>query len=237
VRQWFHNEELARTIAQGRALVERELHREGGATVKLESLAQQFGFAKTDDFFAAVGREEIGQRALHIAVRGGPEVPPPETELVAKKSRAGGAGGGILTVGVPGLMTQLARCCRPAPPDAIVGFVTRGRGISVHRRDCRNLAQLLIRQPERALETQWGEPGNGVFPVDIAVQAHDRQGLLRDISEVFSRERINVTAVNTQSRQHIATMFFTAEVTDLDHLRRALAQIAEVNGVFSAGRR
>jgi len=238
VRQWFNSEELARTVAAGRAIVERELQREGAGSVKLEQLAQQFGFAKADEFFAAVGREAIGPRAIQVALRGpGPaEVPPAET-VVAKQSKAASPGSGILIVGVDRLMTQLARCCKPAPPEAIGGFVTRGRGISVHRRDCRSFAQLVARHPERAIETQWGTRNEGVFPVDVAVQAHDRQGLLRDVSEVFSRERINVTAVNTQSRQQAATMFFTVEVSDLDHLRRALAQIADVPGVFAAGRR
>jgi GTP pyrophosphokinase len=238
VRQWFNAEELARTIAAGRTVVEREIAREGATSVKLETLAAQFGFAKTDDFFAAVGREEIGPRALQVAVRGPEPVQTvPEETLVTKKSKASPGDSGILFVGVDRLMTQLARCCKPVPPDAIVGFVTRGRGISVHRRDCRSLAQLLVRHPERAIESQWGAREAAVFPVDIAVQAHDRQGLLRDVSEVLSRERINVTAVNTQSRQHVATMLFTVEVENRDHLQRALAQIGEVKGVFSAARR
>ncbi len=236
VRQWFNSEELARTIAAGRAAVERELAREGATSVKLEALAERLGFAATDELFAAVGREEVGPRALQAAVRGpAPAAPPAEEALVAKKSKAGAAG--VLFVGVDRLLTQLARCCKPVPPDAIVGFVTRGRGISVHRRDCASLAHLLTRHPERGIEAQWGARAASVFPVDIAVQAHDRQGLLRDVSEVLSRERINVTAVNTLSRRHVATMFFTVEVEDLDQLRRALAQIAEVSGVFSASRR
>ncbi len=238
VRQWFNSEELTRTIAAGRAAVERELAREGATSVKLETLAERLGFAAADELFAAVGREEIGPRALQTAVRGpAPAEPPAEETLVAKKSKAGGAGHGVLFVGVDRLMTQLARCCKPVPPDAIVGFVTRGRGISLHRRDCRSLAALLARQPERKIEAQWGARAATVFPVDVAVQAHDRQGLLRDVSEVLSRERINVTAVNTLSRRHVATMFFTVEVEDLGQLRRALAQIAEVSGVFSAARR
>ncbi len=235
VRQWFNSEELARTVADGRAIVERELQREGATSVNLEQLAQELGFAKSDELFAAVGREEIGPRAVQAALRGAE--PPAAEDLVTKKSKASGGGGGILIVGVDRLMTQLARCCKPAPPDAIVGFVTRGRGVSVHRRGCRSLAELLARQPERAIDTQWGARGPGVFPVDVAVQANDRQGLLRDLSEVFLRERINVTAVRTQSRAHAATMLFTAEVSDLDHLRRALAQLAEVPGVFAAQRR
>ncbi len=238
VRQWFNSEELTRTIAAGRAAVERELAREGATSVKLETLAERLGFAAADELFAAVGREEVGPRALQAAVRGpAPAAPPAEETLVAKKSKAGAAGAGVLFVGVDRLMTQLARCCKPVPPDAIVGFVTRGRGISLHRRDCRSLAALLARQPEREIEAQWGTRAASVFPVDIAVQAHDRQGLLRDVSEVLSRERINVTAVNTLSRRHVATMFFTVEVEDLDQLRRTLAQIAEVAGVFSAARR
>ncbi|MGE5794034.1 MAG: RelA/SpoT family protein [Bacteroidota bacterium] len=238
VRQWFNAEELARTIAAGRAMVEREIAREGATSVNLEGLAAQFGFAKADDLFAAVGREEIGPRALQVAVRGPEPVEAvPEETLVTKKSRAAPGASGILFVGVDRLMTQLARCCKPVPPDAIVGFVTRGRGISVHRRDCRSLAQLLVRHPERAIESQWGAREAAVFPVDIAVQAHDRQGLLRDVSEVLSRERINVTAVNTLSRQHVATMLFTIEVENREHLARALAQIGEVKGVFAAARR
>jgi GTP pyrophosphokinase len=237
VRQWFNAEDLARTVAAGRQIVEREVQRERGAKANLEQLAQALGFPKPDDLFAAVGREEIGTRALQVALRG-PAAPEASAEaVVARKSKAGGAGGGILFVGVDRLMTQLARCCKPVPPDPILGFVTRGRGISVHRRDCRSLAQLLARQPERTIEAQWGAGGAGVFSVDLAVQAHDRQGLLRDVSEVLSKERINVTAVNTLTRQHIANMSFTVEVNDLDHLKRALAQIGEVAGVISARRR
>ncbi len=238
VRQWFNLEELARTAATGRAVVERELAREGATGVRLEALAAQFGFAKAEDFFAAVGRDEIGPRAIQVAARGPePAETPAEETVVTRKSKATAEAGGILVVGVDRLMTQLARCCKPVPPDAIVGFVTRGRGISVHRRDCRSLAHLLVRHPERAIDSQWGARASAVFPVDIAVQAHDRQGLLRDVSEVLSRERINVTAVNTLSRQDVATMLFTVEVEDRDHLQRALAQIGGVAGVFSAGRR
>jgi GTP pyrophosphokinase len=236
VRQWFNAEELARTVAAGRQIVEREIQRERGARANLEELARGLGFDKPDDLFAAVGREEVGTRALQIALRGPQEPEAPAEAVVAKKSKAGG-GGGILFVGVDRLMTQLARCCKPVPPDPIIGFVTRGRGISVHRRDCTSLGELLARQPERMIEAQWGARGGEVYPVEIAVQAHDRQGLLRDVSEVLSRERINVTAVNTLTRNHVANMAFTVEVADLEHLKRALAQIGEVAGVMSARRR
>jgi GTP pyrophosphokinase len=237
VRQWFNATELAQTIADGRAAVEREMQREGQTGASLDALAQTFGYDKTDDFFAAVGREVIRPREIQNALRGeAPAAPEPEP-VVAKKSKAEAGGSGILIVGVDRLLTQLARCCKPAPPDGIVGFVTRGRGVSIHRAGCKSLAALLRAHPERAIEAHWGEQNAGVFAVDLVVQAHDRQGLLRDVSEVFSRQRINVTAVNTASRQHVATMAFTVEVAGVDQLARALAEIREVTGVFSAGRR
>ena len=237
VRQWFNATELAQTIADGRATVEREMQREGQTGASLDALAQKFGYDKAEDFFAAVGREVIRPREIQNALRGETEEAEAPEPVVAKKSKAAAGGSGILIVGVDRLLTQLARCCKPAPPDGIMGFVTRGRGVSIHRASCKSLAALLRAHPERAIEAHWGEQGPGVFAVDVVVQAHDRQGLLRDVSEVFSRQRINVTAVNTASRQHVATMAFTVEVSGVDQLARTLAEIRDVPGVFSAGRR
>jgi GTP pyrophosphokinase len=165
------------------------------------------------------------------------DVPPVEAEVVTRKSRAQGAGSGILVVGVDRLMTGLAGCCKPAPPDAIVGFVTRGKGITVHRESCSNVARLRAREPERLIEASWGEQRDQLFAVDVVVEAADRQGLLRDISEVLSREKINVTAVNSQSRQQQARMGFTLEVSSVAQLARALGLVRDVPGVFSAARR
>ncbi|MBL8225333.1 MAG: bifunctional (p)ppGpp synthetase/guanosine-3',5'-bis(diphosphate) 3'-pyrophosphohydrolase [Chromatiales bacterium] len=237
VRQYFVAEERARTVAAGRATVEREIQREGAGRVGLEELARSFGCADTEEFFAAVGRETIGAKALQQALRGPAEAPAEAPAVVPRKSQAAGPAEGVLFVGVDRLMTQLAGCCKPLPPDPITGFVTRGKGISVHRQDCRSLAQLVHRHPERAIEAEWGARATGVYSADIHVEAHDRQGLLRDVSDVLSRERINVTAVNTQSRQHVAQMAFTVEVTDLDQLHRTLQLIREVRGVITARRR
>ena len=187
--------------------------------------------------FAAAGREEIGAKLLQTALRGAPAAAPAQEALLPGKSRADASGSGILVVGMDKLLTQLAKCCRPAPPDAIAGFVTRGRGVSIHRRNCRDLQRLAELQPERMIEAAWGQQKDGVFSVDIVVQAHDRQGLLRDISEVLSREKINVTGVNTQSKQHMAYMSFTVEISDLEQLQRTLALVREVQGVLTASRR
>jgi len=134
-------------------------------------------------------------------------------------------------------MTGLARCCKPAPPDPIAGFITRGKGITIHRASCPNLARIRAREPERLIEANWGERRDEVFPVDIVVESGDRPGLLRDISEVFSREKINVTAVNTLTKQHLARMSFTIEVGGVEQLKRALALVRDVPGVLAAGRR
>ena len=134
-------------------------------------------------------------------------------------------------------MTGLARCCKPAPPDPIVGFVTRGKGITIHRQSCSNVARMKEKQSERLIDANWGQPRDEVFPVDVIVEAMDRQALLRDISEVFSREKINVTAVNTLSRNLQARMSFTIEVKSLEQLKKALGLVQEVQGVLSAGRR
>ena len=191
---------------------------------------------------AAVARAELNtrqlQQAIHAAAKPDQALPSRvEEAVVTHGSKATGAGSGILIVGVDRLMTGLARCCKPAPPDAIVGFVTRGKGITIHRQSCSNVARMKEKQPERLISADWGTPRDEVFPVDVVVEAMDRQALLRDISEVFSREKINVTAVNTLSRNLQARMSFTIEVKSLAQLKAALAMVQDVSGVLSAGRR
>ena len=217
IRAWFHAQELAETLAQGRALVEKSLQREGKTAVNLEALAHKLGFAKVDDLFIQVGKEKFSLRHVEAALHEGGEPAPQEDAAVISKSRASsveqGAKSGVLVVGTEGLMTMLAKCCKPAPPDPIVGFVTRGKGVSIHRLTCKNFAEMRAKAPERVIETEWGLAGNDtVYPVDLFILAQDRQGLLRDISEVFSREKINVTGVNTQSAKGQARMVFTVEI-------------------------
>jgi len=243
VRQWFKAQVLDETVAHGRAAVERELARAGASALNLDLLAAKAGYAKPDELFAAYARDELNLRQLQTAIKAAtapaPEPAPqaPEEGVVTRASRASGAGSGILVVGVDRLMTGLARCCKPAPPDPIAGFVTRGKGITIHRASCANLARIRAREPERMIEADWGARRDEVFPVDIVVESGDRPGLLRDISEVFSREKINVTAVNTLTKQHLARMGFTIEVAGVEQLKRALALVREVPGVLGAARR
>jgi GTP pyrophosphokinase len=241
VRQWFKSQQLEHTIAQGRAIVERELQRAGATAVNLDAVAAKAGYDSAQEFFAAATRDELNLRQIQAAIRAVVEPAPAATAdvdaLPMRQSRASQSGSGILVVGVDRLMTALARCCKPAPPDPIVGFVTRGKGVSIHRQACSNVARMRGREPERLISADWGAPRDEVFPVDVVVEAMDRQALLRDITEIFSRERINVTAANTMTRNLQSRMAFTLEVRGLDALARALALVKEVPGVTSAMRR
>jgi GTP pyrophosphokinase len=158
---------------------------------------------------------------------------PPKVEKRAKPSPSKK---GVLVVGgVDRLLTQLARCCKPVPPDAIRGFVTRGKGVSVHREDCPSLKRLAERHPERLIDAAWGK-GEGSYAVEMAVTATDRRGLLRDIGDALAREKINVTAARTQNRDELALMRFTFEVANLAQLKRAFALVRELKGVIRVGR-
>ncbi|MCC7328194.1 MAG: bifunctional (p)ppGpp synthetase/guanosine-3',5'-bis(diphosphate) 3'-pyrophosphohydrolase [Burkholderiales bacterium] len=241
VRQWFKAQQLEATVTQGRALVDRELARLGQTALKLDAVAAKAGFDKTEEFFAAFARDDINSKQVQTAILA---VAQPDTataraepEVATHRSKAAGSGSGILIVGVDRLLTGLARCCKPAPPDPIVGFVTRGKGVTIHRASCSNVTRMRDKEPERLIAADWGAPRDEVFPVDIIVEAMDRQGLLRDISEVLSREKINVTAANTLTRNLHSRMAFAIEVRSLGALKRALALVRDVKGVLSAGRR
>ena len=243
VRAWFNALALDETVAKGREAVEKLLQREGRTALKLDDLAVQLGFNAADDLFEVVGKDEFSLRNIELLLRPPePATADADLPLLRKpRSTAQPAKGGLLVVGVDSLMTQLAKCCKPAPPDAICGFVTRGKGVSVHRADCSNLREMVARNGERVIEVAWGEPvgslKEAVYPVDVSVEAADRQGLLRDISEVFAKDKTNVIAVQTQTVKGTAWMTFTVEVSDSGRLARVLGTVAELPGVRSARRR
>ncbi|MCA1322680.1 RelA/SpoT family protein [Herbaspirillum sp. alder98] len=243
VRAWFNAIEQQETLSVGRGLLEKTLQREGKTAVNLEELAQKLGFGKVDDLCLSLGKDEFSLRhveqALHDAEARKPEVD--DEAAITRKSRASsivqGAKSGVLVVGTDGLLTQLARCCKPAPPDVIAGFVTRGKGVSIHRMNCKNFAEMSAQAPERIIQTTWGSPARDtVYPVDIFVLASDRQGLLRDISDIFLRDKINVIGVSTQSAKGHARMAFTAEIGSTEQLQKALTVIRDVKGVIEAKR-
>ena len=243
VRAWFNAQAQAQTIARGRELVERLLQREGRTALERDTLAEQLGFKSAESLFEVVGKDELSLRTIENLLRPAQAEVDPEAILLHRpRSQAGGGRGGVLVVGMDSLLTNLARCCRPAPPDKIAGFVTRGRGVAVHRRDCSNLRHMAQGSPGRVIEVEWGQPGGtrpAVYPLDVAVEAADRPGLLRDISEVLAKEKMNVTAVHTQSAKDRSTawMTLTVEVADVARLAAVLAQIGRVPGVRHARRK
>ena len=204
----------------------------------LGNKGQALDYERAEDLYAALGRDEVSTRQVQTVLRGDTEPAAPDPRPAPKKPASNGQGS-ILVVGVDHLLTQIARCCKPAPPDAITGFVTRGRGISVHRSECASLAHLASRNPERLLPAAWTQKlgTDPAFQVDVIVRANDRQGLLRDIMEVMAREKIVVDCSQSYRRDGIATHFLTVNVASLDDLRRSLTLIGAVPGVLAAGRR
>ncbi|WP_119353594.1 RelA/SpoT family protein [Azohydromonas sediminis] len=246
VRAWFNALAQQQTIARGREAVEKLLQREGRTALKLDDLAAQLGFNSAAALFEVVGKDEYSLRHIEQLLRPPEPAPAADEGIALKRPRAadGGTRGGVLVVGVDSLLTSLARCCRPAPPDAIGGFVTRGRGVAVHRADCPNFRHVAARSPQRVIPVEWGAPrraDEALYPVDVLVEAADRPGLLRDISEVFAKEKMNVTGVHTQSvkdgRGGTAWMTFTVEVADASRLQQVLGHVMRVSGVRQARRR
>ena len=244
VRQWFNNQNLETAIAQGRQVVERVLQREGRTALGLDRLASQLGHARPEDMLAQVGRGELGTRALALAVQavsapaaaaGAAPVPDAPPALPPATPQRQGETTSVLVVGVDKLLTGLARCCKPAPPDPIVGFVTRGKGVSVHRRDCPNVRRL---PAPRLIEAQWSaDAARGRFPVDVEVESSPDANILHALLEVLGKERVRVLAARTVTRAHVSRHAFSLEVEGLAQLDLLLRLIRDLPGVSSARRR
>lgn len=238
VRLWFNAVELQKRIASGQDLVEKELQRLGKTATNLEQLANKLGFSHAEDLYVSVAKEEYSLRNIAQAFVEH-EAPGPDEEVLARLQHSqaeGDSQNGVLVVGVDSLLTQLARCCHPAPPDEIHGFITRGRGVTIHREGCPSLKALKLKHPERIIEVDWGNTVDRLYPVNIAVSASDRPGLIRDITELFAKNKINVAGLNTQSRQGVASLLFTIEIQDGGQVHRVLNAISEMPEVHSVNR-
>ncbi|MPS47895.1 bifunctional (p)ppGpp synthetase/guanosine-3',5'-bis(diphosphate) 3'-pyrophosphohydrolase [Methylobacillus sp.] len=236
VRHWFRYQNFEEDVAQGRLRLDKELHRLGAVDVNLEKIAQKLHYPKLEELLAAIGRGEIGEHQITQAVQSELPAKPEQDVPFLLKSGGDTDSSGVLVEGVGNLMTYMAKCCKPAPPDAIIGYVTRGRGVTIHRQACPFIKRLPEEKHDRLLATQWGNRQEKLAGVDIDIEAYDRQGLLRDISDLFARERVNVTQVRTQSRNNQARMSFSIEIADLDQLTRLLALLRQVPSVNSAQR-
>ena len=235
IRQWFRRQDRAESVAQGRQLLEKELKRLGLDQKNYEEIATLLKFDKVEDLMAAIGYGDINTQQVAAKLIEAekeeeepelPEAAPPPPEV-----------SGVTVRGVGDLLTRVAGCCHPLPGDPVVGYVTRGRGITIHRQDCRNI--LYLEDRERLIEVNWGEDFKQVFPVMIQVLAYDRTGLMRDITEIMVGERINISAANvaTHPKDHTAVITATLEISSIVQLSRILDRIEKLPNVFEARRR
>lgn len=245
VRYWFKYQNYEKNVADGRVILDRELNRLGLTDISYETLAHAFNCDKVDDFLAALGRSDISITQLVSVVNSiVEEAEPQEKEewhlLVSLPSPTRAAPTGIHVQGVGDLLTNLAQCCRPVPGDTeIVGYITRGRGVTIHRGDCPNVLRLRETAPERLIAVNWGPEEGHTYPVDVQIEAFDRPGLLHDITSVVASEKINLSTVNvvTRRQENKANVFATLDISNLDQLSRVLNLISQLPNVVEVRRR
>ncbi len=241
IRQWFIQQDQNKNIVAGRAALEREFQRLGIRHLKMEKVAEKLNFTKPDDLFATLGHGALTtaqvitkiQDLLPTASVVGENLP-----VVRKPKPAETSKGEVRIRGVGRLLTQLAHCCQPAPFEPIAGYITQGRGVTIHRQDCANLLALASRHHERIIEVGWGETP-ATYPADIMIVAHDRSGLLRDITSILANEQVNVIGANTLTDREtcIARMGLTLEITDVVQLSRVLDKIGQLPNIMEAYRK
>jgi GTP diphosphokinase / guanosine-3',5'-bis(diphosphate) 3'-diphosphatase len=233
IRQWFRKQDREQLIAQGRDLLEKELKRLGAEDFSHEMLARKFGFNKAEELLYALGAGDIHGRQVAAKVMEVEQVEQQELMLPTVNPREEVHSEEISILGTQGLLTNVGRCCKPAPGDPIVGYITRGRGVTIHRRDCPNV--LDSKEPDRFIKVAWGQPKQ-TYPVAVRITAYDRDGLMRDVSTVVAEEHINMTSLNVQTKNSIATFQVTMEIADVELLSRVLTRIEQLPNVIEARR-
>lgn len=242
LQAWFKHQDRDQNIADGRALLDREFMRLAVDDIDYEQLAQKLHMKTLDDLYAAVGTGDLSvDRIIHVAQRLFKVEKPsePVTSLVGRATSAENGSTDVYINGVGNLMCHIAQCCKPIPGDSITGYITLGRGVSIHRQDCSNALQLAADEPERMIKVDWAEKPELYYSVDIMVEAFDRHGLLKDITSLLDRERINVSAMQTLSDKNKNTvdMSLRIEVSSFADLSRALARLSRLPNVSTVRRK
>jgi len=238
VRHWFKHRDHDKNVTAGQEIFNRELRRLGVAGTDKDALVKRFNFTRFEDFLAGLGGGDVSAAQLAGALQHEVPRPPPAPVQRPRKSRRARPGSPVQVEGVGDLLVTMARCCAPVPEDAIVGFVTRGRGVTIHRGDCRNMLRLDAEQRGRLVDVSWSGESAETWPVRVAVRAWDRRGLLRDVTTVLTAENVNISALDTHGDggEQSVEILATLHVRDLEHLSRVLDRIGQVPNVFEARR-
>ena len=236
VRHWFKHQDRERNVTGGQEILDRELKRLGLGQPPREELAERFNAPRFEDFLAALGRGDVSGPQLAGALQPYLPAPPAPAPKLAKRRRK--RTGDVRISGIGNLLTQMAQCCRPLPNDPIVGYITRGRGVSIHRADCRNVLNLAGSERARLIDVTWSGGVEESYPVEIAVEAYDRKGLLRDVTAVVSNEAVNIVAIEsrTDARAHMVDTRITVEVRDIEQLSRVLDRLQQLPNVTDCRR-
>ena len=240
VRNWFRQQDKEQNQRQGREILDRELARLNAKDVSLEAIATNLKFADVDSVCIALGAGDLTSAAIATALQHlGREDDPPALRRRRHTRRQAGASEQIAVLGVGDLMCNFARCCRPVPPESIIGYITQMRGVSIHRQDCGNLLNLSSQHPDRVIEVSWGDSDDAYYPVDLTLHAYDRQGLLRDISSVLSDENISIDSVQTTSDRKLmqAVMNLSVSVPNLPALSRVISRLEQLPNVTTVRRK
>ena len=231
IKAWFKKQEDEQNLSQGRATLEREMQRLGISEINFEKMARELGFKTPDEMFIALGN---GDLSLNRVIKQMAEAEETADTLESTPSQEPkGSTDAVEVVGLKGLLSSMARCCNPMPGDQIVGYITRGRGATIHRQDCPNI--LRRKDTERFLQVGWGKIEH-TFPVPVTVKAYDRQGLMGDISTLLQNEGVNIADVSVNFNRSLADLKLVVEVRDLTQLSRVLTRIESLPNVLEAQR-
>lgn len=243
-RNWFRRQDQEHNASQGQAIYDKEVNRLGVDVPHISELAKDLHFNSATELHVALGSGDLSTAELVRAIEkriAPPELPPrlTPTRRSRKELPISGDDSGVRIEGVGDLLTVMARCCQPVPPDDIIGYITQGRGITIHRDDCANVSRLRGSSPERLLSVAWAGQRDRRYPVDIVVEAYDRPGLLKDMSTMLSVERVNILGVNTQTdpRTLEAHMHLSLEIESLEELSRVMQRVAQLPNVLSVARK
>ncbi len=238
VRSFFRKRDEAQNRTEGREILERELERLGARNLALPDLINELGLRNAEALYVAIGAGDVHSAQIAAAIQRRTHAEPEEPRVVPRRAPTPTGPSGVIVEQVGNLLSQVARCCRPVPPEPIVGYITLGRGVSIHRDTCASLLRLKVRQPERIIQVAWGEKRDQLFAVDIAVDALDRRGLVRDVSAVLADEKISIQNMSTvtDAREGTAHITLRIGVHGIEELSRVLTRLSALPNVVRVRR-